>query len=205
MQINSQKLMSILQKVRIVREHLQAVCHEPQGPVLSIMNLHWAIQDIYKLTIEMRDVSFDADHLRGKVERYSDNRARILVRSRQSDEEKRFATAKELCHLMIDEEDDWSVQGVDTISGLLMEWKLQQANGVGHTHPTDPLQSEILAEIAAVEFMYPAEYRATDIAKLAESSTTIARISLEHELPAYQVETAIIHHEMLAEHWNKIC
>jgi hypothetical protein len=204
MYIDVDKLIQVLKKVSVVREHLRKHCPEPQMPVLGIMNLHWAIQDIYGLNIEMLEVSFEADHLRGKVERYSDNRARVLVRLEQTYQEKRLVTTKELCHLMNDEKDDWSTLGVETISGLLMEWTLQKHNGVGHEQPSDSLQSEILAEIAAIELMYPSEFRDADIEKLELGQTTVTQISLEHELPAYSVEQALRHHPMLKEHWQSI-
>jgi Zn-dependent peptidase ImmA (M78 family) len=201
MLIDPEKLIPVLKKVRAVREHLQKLCPEPQGPSLRVMNLHWAIQDMYALNIEMLEVSFEGKHLLGKVERYDDGRARILVKSSQTDEEKRFVAVKELCHLMIDEKDDWSVLGVETISGLLLEWKLQSENGVGHTNPTDPLQSEYLAEIAAIELMYPVEYRSADLKKLEANETTVARIALEHNIPAHAVDQALRHHQMIADHW----
>ncbi len=172
--------------------------------MLSVMDFHWAVQDIYGLEIEMLKVSFSADHLRGKVERYSNNKARVLVRASQSPEFLRFVAVKELCHLMNDEEDDWSAAGVETITGLLKEWELRRENGTGDLDPTDPLMSEILAEIAAIEMMYPREFRANDIAKIAAKQTTTQKIALTHELPPYAIELAHRHHDILEQCWSAL-
>jgi Zn-dependent peptidase ImmA (M78 family) len=201
MNIDINKLVAVMKKVRVVRQHLKT-CHAPQLPTLSIMDLHWAIQDIYKLEIDMFEVSFDGEHVRGNVERYNNNRARIFIRQNQSDDEKRLAAVKELSHIMIDEQDDWSTNGVDTIAGLLTETKLIAENGVGHQNPTNPLQSETLAYAAAVELMYPYDFRDADIKKLETAETTIAKIALEHDVPAYAIEFALRNHATLKPCWD---
>ena len=197
------KVTAVLNKVRVIREHMAQGFCEP-GPVLRVMDLHWAVGDAYGLTIEMLEVSFDGQHFRGKVERYEGQTARILVRAHQPPEFMRFVSVKELCHLMNDEEDDWSALGTDTISNLMREWELWRNDGVGHKEPADSLQSEFLAEIGAIELMYPFEYREADLAKLAAGTTTIAKIALEHEAPAYAIEQALAHHETFKEFWMAI-
>jgi Zn-dependent peptidase ImmA (M78 family) len=204
MNIDMEKLAAVMRKVRVVRAHLHQVCHAPQEAVLRIMDLHWAIQDIYELEIEMLEVSFDGEHVRGNVERYSDKRARIFIRAHQPDDEKRLAAVKELSHIMIDEQDDWSTNGVETITGLLTETRLVAENGVGHENPTNPLQSETLAYAAAVELMYPYDYRDADIQKLDVSQTTIAKIALEHDVPPYAIEFALRNHATLKRCWDDI-
>lgn len=203
MLLDDEKLTATLNKVRVIREHM-ATGHCEPGPVLKVMDLHWAVGDAYDLTIEMLEVSFDGQHFRGKVERYSGQRARILVRVPQPPEFMRFVAVKELCHLMNDEQDDWSALGAETISNLLREWELCQADGVGLQSPADSLQSEYLAEIGAIELMYPFEYREADVQKLANGETTIAKIALEHEAPAYAIEQALAHHETFKAFWTAI-
>lgn len=204
MLIAAEQIVHVLNKVRVAREHLNASWPPQDACVLSVMDFHWAVGDIYNLQIEMLKVSFPAEHVRGKVERYADGRARILIRAQQSPEFLRFVTVKELCHLMIDEHDDWSSAGVETIRGLLKEWALVGENGTGHLDPSDPLKSEMLAEIAAIEMMYPREFRADDIAKIAAKATTLQKIALEHELPPYAIEQAHRHHEILENCWKAI-
>jgi hypothetical protein len=204
MRISSDKICMVLNKVRILREHLEKHCPNDQGPVVNPMDVHWAVQEVHGLQIDMLEVAFEATHLSGKAERYRDQHARVLVRSNLSDDMKRLVTVKELCHLAIDEQDDWSTLGVETIKGLMAEWRLLRENGEGHQNPTDPLVSEMLAEIAAIEIMYPMSFREADLAKLASDKTTIKHIALEHQIPAAAVETALMHHEILKEAWSAI-
>lgn len=198
MVIDDEKITAVLQKTRVVREHLAKICAKPQGPVLRIMDLHWAVEDIYQLKIEMLKVSFEAEHMRGMLERYSNDTARILVRANQPPEMIRFVAVKELCHLIIDEKDDWSHIGTETIKELLKEWELAAKDGVGLKCPPNALQSEFLAEIAAMELIYPFEFRDPDLAKLEGRQTTIAKIALEHKAPAFGIEQALEHHPVLS-------
>ena len=203
MLLDPEKLTAVLNKVRVIREHMAQGHCEP-GVVLSVMDLHWAVGDAYNLEIEMLEVSFDGTNFRGKVERYEGNRARILVRAQQPPTFMRFVAVKELTHLMNDEEDDWSSLGVETISSLMKEWELCAEGGEGVEDPANPLQSEALAEIGAIELMYPFEYREDDVKKLQEGTTTIEAIALEHEAPSYAIEQALAHHETFKAYWKAI-
>jgi hypothetical protein len=204
MLINGEEITAVLNKVRVAREHLNNSWPPKDAYVFSVMDFHWAVQDIYALQIEMLKVSFAAEHVRGKVERYGNSRARVLIRAAQSPEFLRFVTVKELCHLMIDESDDWSSLGVETVKGLLKEWALTEENGTGHTNPSDPLKSEMLAEIAAIEMMYPRAFRSGDITKIKANEATLQKVALQHELPAYAIEQAHRHHDILESCWVAI-
>jgi hypothetical protein len=204
MMLEGDKIKAVLNKVRIVREHLARHCPAPQGLVLSVMDLHWAIEEVYGLKVEMVEVSFAGEHFVGTVERYADNRARILVKSEQSEAFRRFVAVKELAHLIIDESDDWSTLGSDTVNHLMTEWKLVASNGYGHDEPSNPLQSEFLAEIAATELMYPFCYRDSDAKKLELLETNVTKIALQHEAPAYAIDQALRHHDVLTAVWGAI-
>ncbi|WP_128082166.1 hypothetical protein [Sphingomonas sp. Ant20] len=184
------KLVSVLKKVEVVREQLDAMCIGKQGPALRVMDLAYVISEVYKLQIEMVVVDFRADHLKGNLERYSDGRARVLVRADLNDAEKRLVAVKELCHLFIDEKDDWSADGTATIDAYL---KMESAVGEGEDRPIagNTIHSELMAMLAATELMYPQEYREADALKMAEEGATLSSIALEHEIPAYVIRHAI--------------
>lgn len=204
MLIDSGQIKKVLSKVRVAQEHLDSSSISDNSQILDVGSFHRAIEEIYNLTIEMVKVSFQADHLRGKVERYEGNRARILIKAQQAAEFIRFVTVKELCHLMIDETDDWSSHGVDTITGLQKEWQLIGENGTGHEDPVDSLKSEMLAEIAAIEMVYRRTYRANDVIKIRAQETTIAKIALEHDIPEYAVDHALRHNDILESCWTEL-
>ena len=187
--IDDAKITMTLKKVAVLREQLEQMCLGKQGLELSVMDLHYVVGQVYNLEIEMRAVSFQAVYLRGKVERYENNRARVLVRANLTDTEKRHVTVKELCHLALDEQDDWSVDGAAMLEALIAE---SQAGSLPETHALlTPVESEALALLAAGELMYPADYREADAAKLTAGTTTVSAIALQHGVPPFVVEQAL--------------
>ena len=203
MKVSGEKLNFVLNKVRVIREHLKT-CPHPQEPTVNPDDIRWAIQDLYALEIDIVEVTFTAEHLAGNIERFDNKRARILVRSGQTAPMKRFVATKELSHLAIDEQDDWSTLGVETIKNLLSEYQLLEKNGEGHQNPARSLASEILAEIAAIELLYSFEYREADIKKIEADETTINKIALEHDVPPFAIETALVHYDVLKQIWDEI-
>lgn len=204
MQVSPEEVEECLRKVEEVREYIRTYSIEPLGLVLNLADLHYAVQDICGIKIEVIEVSFEGQHLQGQTERFNDNRARVLIREQQTEAEKRLAVTKELCHILLDGEHDCSTDGVETIRGLLQDWHLARDNGIGHMEPTKPLISEILAHVAALELLYADDYRETDIDKLASGDKTLQQIALEHEIPAYAVEQALDRHEDLKSFWEDI-
>lgn len=189
MQIDDAKLTMTLKKTAVLREQLGQMCTGKQGLELSVMDLHYVVGKVYGLEIEMREVSFQAVYLRGKVERYQDNRARVLVRSNLTDTEKRLVAVKELCHLALDEKDDWSTDGAAMLEAILSD---SQGDSIPATHVLlTPIESEALALLAAGELMYPADFREADAAKIAAGEMTVSAIALQHEVPPFIVEQAL--------------
>lgn len=143
---------------------------------------------MYGVTITKSQVPFEGTFLRGLMERYA---ASIIIRVRknQDDDWKRFTSVKELCHVVIDETEDWSTAGVETINDLLVEYYLTEGDAARRV-----TQSEMFAEIAAIELMYPFEFREADISKLKTSDTTHVRIANQHGLPASMVGRALDAH-----------
>jgi Zn-dependent peptidase ImmA (M78 family) len=202
--LQEDKIANVFNRVKAVRQYIKSDLHEPDSFVLSVDALALAVEAICDVKIDMVEVKFTGEHIGGKMERYANKTARILVKSGQSPEMMRFIAAKELCHVLIDGVESWSVKGSETIRGLLREWELTKENGNGHTDPANPLQSEFLAEIAAVELLYPFEYRDSDISKINNNVTSVTRIALEHEAPAFAIDQALSHHESFRGCWDAV-
>lgn len=190
MLLSDDRITFMLKKVAVLREQLGAMCLGKQGPTVSVMDLHYVVEQVYNLKIEMVEVSFAAVYLRGKVERYEDGRARVLVRSGVSETDKRLTAVKELCHLVLDEQDEWSTDGVKMIEEIMSESRARTSDAPAAAS-SKPLESEALALLAAGEIMYPSEYRADDAAKLKSEDTTVSAIALLHDVPAFVVEDAL--------------
>lgn len=195
MLVSHDRLKMVLRKVGVVREQLALLCVAPPGPVLSVMDLHYVVEQVYGLSIEMKDVDFQAVYLRGHVERYP-NKAFIRVRANLSEYDKRLVTVKELSHLIVDEKDDWSGDAVATLEGLIEESRAIVA--LEHKKVASHLESEGLALLAAVELLYPWEYRQADQARIDADEATLSSIALEHQVPAYVVDEALTKEPLLS-------
>jgi Zn-dependent peptidase ImmA (M78 family) len=141
---------------------------------------------MYGLKIDIFEVVFAGDRLRSLVERYNDKRAVIYVKHDLTPEVQRFSVTKELMHLVIDEPEDWSPAGVATLQSFFTEMSIGNGDHLAETRA----QSEALAEIAAIEVLYPYEFRSSDAADIASKKTTWPKLSLHYEMPRYALTRA---------------
>lgn len=189
MLVSSDKCLAVFQKVKQIKEHKILYCLSRDHIPVSIEDLEWVIGDMYKLTINKEEVSFEADFLRGMLERYENGNVRILIWQGQAIDWKRFVTTKELLHLVIDEEEDWSPEGSETIDQLLIESALGTEDNEGTVD--NEVQSEVLAEIAAIEILYPYEFREADVRALNDETTTYVKLAMYYEIPEFVVSQAL--------------
>jgi Zn-dependent peptidase ImmA (M78 family) len=200
MNLHLDKAISVFRKVSQVQDELKAYCLEHERPDLPVEEFERAISRMYGLSISKDQVPFEGSFLRGMMERYHDKIV-IYIKKNQEEDWKRFATVKELCHVMNDEEEDWSHEGHKTIKNLLAEHRIANAN------PAAPVvQSETFAEIAATELLYPYKQRLRDLTDLNGDKMTIAKIAIYHKIPEVIVENAISdnYHAMAMRLWSEI-
>ncbi len=91
----------------------------------------------------------------------------------------RFVICKELCHCLVDTEAD----RVSSLAGLL---QLAQGLASKITIPgtgNGPLQSEIWAELLAIELLFPYELRKTHIADLKAGNIVPHNLALRYRIP----------------------
>jgi hypothetical protein len=110
-----------------------------------------------------------------------------LLRKDQVEDMMRFASVKELCQVALDEPEDWSPAGTETLEAYGYEVALDMAGGNGEKRKLAErhIQSERLAEIAATELMYPFEFRAQDLADITAQKTTRKAIALHFHMPEF--------------------
>lgn len=134
-----------------------------------------------KKHIEIREVVFDAVHLKGRKETFDDGRVLIDIRSNLSASWKRFVAVKELMHLIVDcDEEDCTPYGDELLDELLLKGHI----GILSTVPEKAqVQTELVAEVAAMLVLYPEQARLADRQAINEGTTTIAKLSLKYEIP----------------------
>jgi hypothetical protein len=191
MLFNKTKAKAAFEVAQRIKEHKDLYCLAADKIPVSIDDLAYVVSDMYGLRIEVNDVDFQAEFIRGMVERFKDGSARISIRREMSKDLKRFVTAKELCQLAISTDDDWSTEGTKTLEAMAFSGTL--ANG-GQYDPAKfdlPVQSEYLAEIAAYEVLYPHEFRAHDRSELASGARTLKSLANHYDVPVFVVSSAI--------------
>lgn len=183
--ISGEKALVAFKKVNQVREEYATYVRGADLNRISVENLYSVVENMYDVKINKKGVTFEGNFLRGLMERY-EKHVVIRVRANQTEDWLRFTAVKELCHVIIDEREDWSVDGVRTIEDLLIEYFANigdVAKGVS--------QSEMLAEVAALELLYPFDCRDFDIKELAEKKTSIIKIANHHRVPPAMISRAV--------------
>jgi len=149
------------------------------------------IADTCSVDIEIREVIFEATHLKGRKETYEDGRVIIEIRSNLSDFWKRFVALKELMHILVDkDEDDLTPYGDVILEKLVLEGHIGVISGNGDDPPA---QSELVAEVAAIEVIYPIGLRRADSEEIQnpDSEITMSKIGLKYEAPGPIISTAL--------------
>lgn len=183
--LNEERALEAFKKVKLIREHYRKMVVGADMNVLSVEDLQWVIEDMYECKITKMQVPFEGLYVRGVMERHNGN-VTIRIQQGLSDDWKRFTAVKELCHVAIDEKEDWSVNGVATIKDLLLEYALES-----DTEADRVTQSEVFAELAALELMYPFECREGDRQKIKNGTATVITIANHHKMPASMVSRVL--------------
>ncbi|WP_417489453.1 ImmA/IrrE family metallo-endopeptidase [Maricaulis sp.] len=197
MLVEDEHMAMVLKKVQLVKEHKMLLCLAGDRIPVSIEDLQHTAADMYDLTIEKYEVTFDGDFVRGMMERYHDNRVRILVRADQPTNMKRFVAAKEIAHVVIDEKEDWAPDGATTIDQAIRE-----ANLPDHEAAAAAVQSELLAQMAAVELLVPWEFREADKHAVTTGKLTKRNLASHYGVPEVVIGWSFMQYDLLKEIWE---
>jgi hypothetical protein len=158
---------------------------------ISIDQFMDCVAEIYPNRIIKRGVNFDATNLRGRIERDVTGDARIDVRQGQLLYWRRLTAVKEHMHLLIDDEDDYSPYGDETLDTLVQEGVIGML--VADGDPFTACQTELIAEIAAMEVLWPINLRLKEVNAARETSSTefVKDISDKYRIPAPVVENML--------------
>jgi len=160
---------------------------------VSIENIETVIERIIRLPISKFTVNKETRHTLGSFHRFED-RIEIYVRKELDPLVERFVVVKELCHAIMDESEEYSTDAVQTIREL-KKLKMPYINLEGAPLAT---RSEKLAEVMAVELIYPVEYRAADLSARTNGEP-LASIAARRGVPPFIVEYALGEHMEFCE------
>lgn len=146
------------------------------GGRISVENLQRVIERMTGKKIVKRLVNFPGTLVRGNFERYDDH-FEINVRKAQPDDWIRFTAVKEMSHALNDQPSEYSTAGVQTIKELVL------SDGILSDDMSEQVRSERLAELFAVELIYPFNYRKEDVALLSNGTSSIRDIAKQRGVP----------------------
>ena len=201
MKTHQEKLINVYERICQLNHYWNASGVDPSDFPLSVENFRRAAQELWKVNIEIREVRMSGSHVRGMILRYKSGDIVIAIRRGLSEATKRATAIKELCHVILDDEGDWSLDGVDTIGHLLARKSL----AAEPKEDERAIRSERWAEHAAREFLYPIEMRRPELAKVLDGETTIVALADKYGIPDYQIERSLSATEIeFSEHCWKL-
>lgn len=200
MLLDEKKAREVFKKIKHIREEINAYCLAPDRHDLPVEDFQRIVGQMYGVKIEKFEVPYEGTFLRGMMLRYKD-RVVIYVKKNMEKDWQKFAAVKELCHVVIDEPEDWSVDGVATVTNLLAEYRLHQDRLAAKV-----VQSETFAEIAAIELLYPFKERVTDRDNVNGGAMSTAQLASTYGIPEVFIAQALAdwYHDMAAQIWGEV-
>jgi hypothetical protein len=180
----SVRLLQCFERAKQVNHYYWMHTEADDGSYVRVENIEHIISRMTKTPIIKQVVPFEGTIVRGMCERY-DDRVQIYIRAAQPTVWVRYTIIKELCHVLNDQPCEYSPRGQDTIEAMVRFVGLAPGNGM-----SDVLQSERLAEITALELLYPLEFRDGDRA-IVENGGTIDDIVSLRQVPSAWVQRGL--------------
>jgi hypothetical protein len=181
--IPPQRLQSAVKNINTV---LEALGQKSNNFPVSIEALQSAIEKVYSVKIYKYELFTEPKSVVGLQERWGPEGREVRVYLPKMElKNSRFYAAKEICHVVVDSRNAWSVAGTEVIKRLL---NLSDVNySPNGNSDSDQMLSEWLAEFAAAEFLYPHNQRASDRRQFVESGLTYATLSDRYQIPEFLV------------------
>ena len=198
MLVPQEEIVRAFRKIAEVRAHVSAAYPHRHPAALNYEQLSQAISSLSKLDIRICVVIASGSLVAGKIERYRDGKVVILTKHDLSEDLLRFVIVKELCHLIIDDEPDWTDDPIKVVREMKAEFDLASLNGNGVQNPSRIQMSEHLAIVGAVSLMYPCERHEKDMQDVFDRKTNISRIALEFKMPVWAIELAFTRGEIFS-------
>lgn len=193
------KLALVFEVARKINEALWMGGVDPQ--YMSIDELQDHICDSFGVEIDLAVVDVENDHVLGFIERYEGGRrARVYLVKNMGPRQKRLVAVKELCHIAIDVEEDYSTNAIDTLERMVTV-------GLDKDAPENlAVRSEHLAEMVAWELLYPFENRQKDKEAMVAGQTTKAALAQQYKIPEHVIEMVLRtpYLDMCEKYWRKV-
>ena len=165
---------------------MELYCIAADAIPVPMDNLKHAIEQIYDVTISLQIVPLDSSLLRGSIERYPE-RTVINIDSEINSQWTRYVFAKEVCHHLVDNDDFRTTDPTTVIETVILDDPELDKNGA----TAMDVQSEYLTKLAAIELLFPLQFRDKCIEDIARGESSTYEISVYFDIPEHLVEYAL--------------
>lgn len=173
-------------------------------PYLSVDQFRDLVADRTAVAIRLRTIDVETKAVYGFIERWEEagNKACIYIVKNIPPRWKRFVGVKELCHLVLDNKDDWSPDGADTLQRLTFTVGITDIDALENR----AFRSENVAEMAAIELLYPHEDRRQHVADILAKKTDVPTIAAKYRLPEVIIQMVLTpaYLSMCDKYWKAV-
>ena len=201
MKLDQALFLPLFQEVKIVQDTLSTYCIAGDEIPIPQDNLQYAIEQTYGVKISTKIVPLGSTLLRGAIECYP-KKSVIYIDEELNATWTRYVFAKEVCHHLLNGEE---YRTNDLIS--VIEYVVLDESDIDGAHSVAlDVQAEMLTKFAAIELLFPIEFR--DIAKreVANGEKSTYEISAHFGIPEHLVQFAMSGHYMAFSRriWDRI-
>lgn len=191
MYLDEADVVKCLTKAREISEQYDLYVRAADSCLRSVEDLQWICSEYLNKSIEVFDLRIAADDMaiRGMYAAFADGTYHIYLLAELSDRERRFVLCKELFHVLLDEEGCRNMDLIAHVEASATSFTIDESR------PTSPVAWEALAEIAAMEFLFPYSKRAAEVAA-SNNDPDFADIARRYGVPQAYVEQYLTSQQM---------
>ena len=158
-------------------------------------NLQYAIEQTYGVTIDPRTVPLGSSLLRGLFEKYHHGSI-VYIDGELNSAWNRYVFAKEACHHLLYADEFLTLDMTKVIETVVLD----DPEFNGSMAPGSDVQAEVLTKFAAIELLFPLEFRDQCKAEIDRGVKSSYEISVHFDIPEHLVQFALTDNYM---HFSK--
>ncbi|HHA2954816.1 TPA: ImmA/IrrE family metallo-endopeptidase [Stenotrophomonas maltophilia] len=151
MLLSDDDVIRCLEKARELIEVYETYVRAADASARSMDDMVWVARDYLNKRVEIHDLDVIADDkiIRGVFAAFDDGHYEIFLLAELGERERRFVLTKEMMHVLLDEERCRNMDIYEHVQEATSSFTIEDSN------PDSPVATELLAEVAAMEFLLP--------------------------------------------------
>jgi Zn-dependent peptidase ImmA (M78 family) len=180
MQVYVETLKQCIGAAKELQEQYRQYSRNPDNPAKSRDDVEWLVREYTKKTVEIRESDRTLQgHVKGFCLAMTDGSYQIGVAASLDEYTKRFVVCKELFHVVLDDGKSECENLDEHLDGMYV------CIPKDDSQPTEAVEQELLAELGAMELLFP---HAARIQELQAAAVDFEKLSHKYKLPLYLVE-----------------